>query len=79
MGDNFSEVLNYLATKKGRLMGILVGILLGFAIMKYGFWKTLFIMICAGLGYFIGKRIDDQRGFEDILEQVLPRGRGPRR
>ncbi len=79
MGDNFSETLNYLATKKGRLMGVLVGILLGFAIMKYGFWKTLFIMICAGLGYFIGKRIDDQRGFEDILEQVLPRGRGPRR
>ncbi len=42
-----------------------------------GFWWTLFISATVGVGYFIGKRLDDnQENFWEFLDRVLPPGRG---
>lgn len=79
MGGEFGEVVDYFLKKKGQIIGLLLGLLVGLAVMKYGIWKTLFLALCAGVGYFLGKRVDDRKGFEEIIDRFFPyRGRSRR-
>ncbi|MCL6581205.1 MAG: DUF2273 domain-containing protein [Firmicutes bacterium] len=59
------------------MIGTVTGLWAGFGIMALGLWWTLFISACVGVGYFIGKRLDEsQEDFLDFLDRVLPPGRG---
>ncbi|MEG6585635.1 DUF2273 domain-containing protein [Dendrosporobacter sp. 1207_IL3150] len=58
----------------GKIMGILIGLIVGILIISFGFFKTLFILLCAGVGYIVGKRIDEKEDIMDILDKLLPPG-----
>lgn len=69
--------LQFLRRHRGKITGLVIGLWVGFGILKLGVLWTLFISLCAGLGYFIGKRLDDnQEGLLEFLDRVLPPGRG---
>lgn len=57
---------------RGKLVGLLGGLLVGILILVFGFLKALFLTICALVGFFLGKRFDDKHSFRDILERFLP-------
>lgn len=58
----------------GKIIGISVGLLLGVLIISFGFFRTLFVMLCVVAGFVIGKRIDEKEDIMDILDKLLPPG-----
>lgn len=52
---------------RGKAIGILLGLLASILFVTVGFWKTIFIILCLAVGYWIGKRIDDHQTFESWM------------
>jgi len=70
-------LLQFIRRNRGRVLGVVVGLWVGFGIMELGILWTLFISLCVGIGYFIGRRLDEsQENLLDFLDRVLPPGRG---
>lgn len=59
---------------RGKLVGTILGIIIGISILLFGFFKTLFIMICGLIGLFVGKRVDEKDDLIDIVEKIIPPG-----
>ena len=59
---------------RGKLVGTILGIIIGISILLFGFFKTLFIMICGLIGLFVGKRVDEKDDLMDIVEKIIPPG-----
>ena len=57
---------------RGKILGCVGGFVLGWLIISRGLIQTLILFICAGLGYYIGKRLDDGGELEEILEHFWP-------
>lgn len=55
----------------GKIFGGFLGLLFGLLAIKYGLFKTIFISACAALGYYLGKRLDEQVGLRDILSGLF--------
>lgn len=56
---------------RGKTIGILVGLALSILFLTFGFWKALFILISVGLGYLIGKKLDENYNFEKMLKRLF--------
>lgn len=56
----------------GKIMGTGLGVLLGVFILCIGFFKTLFIFLCAGVGFIVGKRMDEKADFSELLSRIIP-------
>ncbi len=68
--------VQYLRRNHGKVAGVVLGLWAGFGIMELGVLWTLFISLCVGLGYFIGKRLDEnQENLWEFLDRILPPGR----
>jgi len=55
----------------GKVVGIILGLIYGLIAIRYGFFKSLFVVICAALGYYIGKRLDDKIDFKDLFSRFF--------
>ncbi len=42
----------------GKILGGLVGLIFALLVVNYGFWVSIFIFLCIGLGLVIGWRLD---------------------
>lgn len=58
----------------GKIVGVAVGFILGVLIITFGFFQTLFVLLCVIAGYIVGKRIDEKEDIMDILDKLLPPG-----
>ncbi|WP_288183680.1 DUF2273 domain-containing protein [uncultured Sporomusa sp.] len=58
----------------GKMIGVLVGFVIGILILTFGFFQTLFVALCAAAGYVVGKRIDQKEDIMEILDKLLPPG-----
>jgi len=56
---------------KGKIGGLILGLVSGWLIIRYGFWKALFVALCMGIGYYIGKRLDEQVDLKEIFLKFL--------
>jgi len=61
----------FVSQNKGKIGGIILGMASGWLIIKYGFWKALFVALCSGIGYYIGKRLDEQVNIKEIFLKFL--------
>ncbi|MDD4569918.1 MAG: DUF2273 domain-containing protein [Tepidanaerobacteraceae bacterium] len=59
---------------RGKIIGGILGLLIGIVIIVFGFFKALFVIICTILGYYIGKSTDNKEKFRDFLDKILPPG-----
>ena len=60
---------------RGKISGMLVGALLGLAVLLFGFWQTLFVLFCCFVGLLVGIRIDHGirlRDVEDFFDETFP-------
>ena len=68
----FEKVLIYLFTEhRGKVIGIIFGLLASILFISYGFWRTIFIILCIFAGYFIGKKIDDNSNLEVWIKNLF--------
>jgi len=58
----------------GKIIGASAGLLIGILILTFGFFRTLFVLVCVIAGYIIGKKIDEKEDLMDILDKLLPPG-----
>ena len=54
---------------RGKFVGTLLGLLFAVLVLVIGFFPAVFLMLCSGIGFLIGARID--RG--GILEEMRDR------
>ncbi len=48
--------------------GLLLGMLLGIAILVFGFWNTAFVLFCGGIGHYVATKMEKD---EEWLEKML--------
>lgn len=57
---------------RGKIIGLLCGLLFGIFILSLGFWRGLFLSICIAVGYCIGRLYDKEENFTASLIAILP-------
>lgn len=66
------KILLYLMEEhRGKTIGILLGLVASILFIAYGFWRTLFIILCIVLGYYIGKKFDQNERWDQWIQQFL--------
>lgn len=60
------------AEHKGKIIGIICGVIAAIIILVFGFFKFLFILFCGIIGYLIGKVIDNRENIRDIIDRIFP-------
>lgn len=62
----------FLAEHWGKVIGGLLGLVVGLAIILFGFWRTLFIFFCIALGTYAGKLFDRNERLQGLLNRFWP-------
>jgi Small integral membrane protein (DUF2273). len=68
---NLEKFLEIYSNNKGKISGVLLGLLFGILVISIGFLKTLFLSLCVCLGYIIGKKIDNNEDLIYFIEKIL--------
>ena len=68
-------LLFLLEEHRGKTIGIFLGLAASILFIAYGFWRTIFVMVCILLGYFIGKEIDQKQSFDQWMQEVFKKRR----
>lgn len=57
-----------------KVLGSLGGLVSALLFLRFGWW-ALFILFCTGIGYWVGKRLDEgPESLFQLLERFLPPG-----
>lgn len=71
----FSKIFDDLwENYRGRLLGALIGLIIGTLFLCLGFLRAVFLLICICAGTFIGYKIDNKEDLLDLLDRLLPPG-----
>jgi len=66
---------NLYKSNKGGINGALIAFAVAVFIMLIGIFWAIFIAICTGLGYYIGKRLSEDKDYiKNFLDRILPPG-----
>lgn len=66
-----SFLLKLLDEHPGKLIGSILGFLLGLFVVLLGFWKTLVLFLFVMIGFLLGKRQDDHKQLFDWLDRFF--------
>jgi len=59
-----------------RILGALGGLVFALLVIRFGLFWALFILLCVGIGYWVGKRLDEEpESLFRMLDRWLPPGR----
>jgi len=72
-GLDKDELLKVWRKHRGKISGLALGLLFGLAVAAWGLGKTLFIVFCMLIGYFLGRRLDDGQGWSEWWERIWRR------
>lgn len=64
---------DFVANNLGKLIGVSVALILGWMILEYGLFKTLFVMVMVVVGYLIGKQADDGQDIHSLVDRIFRR------
>lgn len=71
-GRSLSEILqDLLENHRGKALGLALGLAIGLLIILFGFWKSVFIIVCVLIGYFLGKRFDEEGNLGDWWDRLF--------
>ena len=66
------DVLDMISRHKGEVIGGILGLLFALFILLFGFFKTLFIILCIAIGIFVGGRYFEKKKLIEFLDKHLP-------
>ena len=73
MTDNKqSNFIEFVKTHRGLILGIGIGLLVAILLLTIGFFPTLLIAICVGLGAFFGSKNKFKKKLAAVLDRILP-------
>ena len=56
---------------RGKIIGVFLGLIFGWFAITYGLLKAVFVSICVGLGFYAGKRLDEQVERPEFLSRMF--------
>jgi len=56
---------------RGKALGIMLGFIASILFVSYGFWPTIFIVLCILAGYQVGKKLDENVDLEEWLKNLF--------
>lgn len=68
--DSWQE---FVANNLGKLIGVALGLLLGWMIIEYGLAKTIFVIILVVVGYIFGKQADENGNLGSLFSRIFRR------
>ena len=60
----FDKLMEYIKANKGKTFGAIIGFIVAILVLTIGFFKTLFIVLCTWLGYYLGSKSDNKENME---------------
>jgi uncharacterized membrane protein len=67
-------LIKVFSENEGKVLGVIIGLFVGILVLWIGFFKSMFIVICVFLGYYIGKKKDNKESIFEIIEKLINRG-----
>ena len=67
----WQEIQELLEGHWGKVLGLAGGLIFGLLAVKYGLLKAIFVALCAALGYFLGRRLDEQFDVQGFLSKFF--------
>lgn len=64
------------STHRGKLIGTLTGLFLGFIYLFAGFWDMLVFAAILSIGYWLGKKSDDRESVSEMIYHIIRRWNG---
>ena len=61
-------VADFFETYCSRKVGFILGAITGVAILLFGFFNTLFVVLCGLVGLFVGSRFDSK---DDLVDKLI--------
>ena len=61
-------VANFFESYCSRKVGFILGAVAGVAILLFGFFNTLFVVLCGFIGLFVGSRFDSK---DDLVDKLI--------
>lgn len=69
------KLIDFYKANQGGINGAATGLVLATLILIIGVIRTLFIAICVGFGYYIGKKVTEDKDYiKNLLDRILPPG-----
>lgn len=68
---NKDKLMDFLINHQGKIIGVFIGFLAGIFLLTIGFFKTLILFLCIGVGYYFGKKIDNKENIADFIDRIL--------
>lgn len=62
----------FLAQHGGKVLGSALGLLFGWLVLTRGLVAAIFLFICLGAGYWLGKRLDEEQGLGVFWRHLFP-------
>lgn len=64
-------IIHLITEHSGKTLGVILGLIAGIIFLNYGFWRSIFIILCILIGYFIGKNLDDRTNIEGWIKRIF--------
>jgi uncharacterized membrane protein len=68
------HIREFLRKYGGRVAGSAAGLAVAILFLTIGFFRTLLVLICVGIGFFVGMFRDSREEFLEFVERILPKG-----
>ncbi|MBZ4662405.1 MAG: hypothetical protein JG776_87 [Caloramator sp.] len=69
---NREAIVKFFVENKGKILGVATGLVFSILVLLIGFFKTIFIVFCVLLGYYIGNKIDNKENILETIEKIIP-------
>lgn len=65
------KLMVFIVSNQGKIIGALIGFFIGIFLLTIGFFKTVILSACIGIGYYFGKKIDNKEDMLQFIERLL--------
>lgn len=56
---------------RGKIMGVVLGLVFGWFAITYGVLKALFVSLCVLAGYFVGRLLDERLDWRELILRLF--------
>ena len=68
---NRDSLILLIKNHKGKAVGILLGLLFGTLVLHIGFWYSIFLFVCAGVGLYLGIMHDRGERLAAFFDKIM--------
>lgn len=58
-----------------KIAGAIAGLVVGIILIQFGFWEAIFLVVCMGIGWWVGATLFKEANLEEFVARYLQGGR----